>query len=153
MVYFKDWRDDITRTKYMSTKKKSARSKKKLVCPRCPDGFDWRFGKKLIKYLGGDPSLVKDDWCWEQFAKTYPELIKRAEEYFEEATTGNPSFAAYKMVYHCNSKREWAEHVIENDTVGYPVYAAWRMVYYCNSSRTWAEKIDAKWSGRHEKTK
>ena len=34
--------------------------------PKCPDEFDVDFGRKLVEYLGGDPALIIDWWCWEE---------------------------------------------------------------------------------------
>ena len=79
--------------------------------PECPYEFDARFGYRLVKFLGGDPSKIYEGWCWKDFAKHYPELRKPAEQYFESATTGNPSWAAYWMCIDCGSSREWAEGV------------------------------------------
>lgn len=47
--------------------------------PRCPKDFDAAFGRRLVKYLGGDTSKIKDNWCWEQFAEAFPELREKAE--------------------------------------------------------------------------
>ena len=139
--------------------------------PTCVQNFDARFGRLLIKYLGGDPSPIKNYWCWREFAQTFPHLRKRAEKYFETAKTGDPALAAYHMAcdggssrewaegvierarvgdpewaaYHMardgGSSREWAEQVIERASVGYSALAAYRMVLYCGSSREWYEKI------------
>ena len=113
----------------------------KQTPPECPSVFTPNFGRKLVKYLGGDPTLIKDHWCWEEFAKAYPKLRRKAEHYFERATTGNPANAALCMARHCKSKRTWAKKVIESAKTCDPTYPAYFMVRYFGSSRKWAEKV------------
>ena len=103
--------------------------------PKCLEYLDTNFGKELIQYLGGNPDLIEENDCWEEFAEKFPELKEKAENYFEEE---NSSEAAYWMYYFCNSSKEWAEKIIEKNNNSRYVY------YMCcnrNSSKSWAEKI------------
>ena len=109
--------------------------------PECPKFFTIEFARELIEYLGGDPTPIEDDWYWEEFARTYPELRKKAERYFESAQTGDPSWAACHMHRCCGSSQEWAERVIENARTGDPAIAAYQMHRFCGSSHEWAERV------------
>ena len=117
------------------------KAKNKPKRPECPDEFTTRFARELVKYLGGNPTPIKDDWCWKEFAEAYPELRQKAERYFESAKTGGPGYAAYRMVHDCGSSREWAERIIEHAQTGNPSWAAFCMVHDCDSSRKWAERV------------
>ena len=108
--------------------------------PKYPNDFTDDFLRKLVKYLGGDPSFIGECF-WDSLVQNCPKLRKKAEQYFEEATTGDPAYATYRMAIFCNSKEEWAEKVIENSKTGDPADAAYRMVCSCNSKRKWAEKV------------
>ena len=116
--------------------------------PECPDVFNYKFGIELIKYLGGDPSKIKTSWCWEDFGRTYPELLPGAEKYFEEATIGNPASAAFWMAFFKLSTPEWAKMVIENATTGSPAWAAYRMARKKISTPAWAESVKNKFELR-----
>ncbi len=140
----------------------------KLVCP---DKFDKKFMIELVKYLGGDASIIKKgDFGWREFGK-FQHLRKKAEKYFETAETGDPVWAAFQMYEECGSSvrwvmkviknaklgdpgyvaslmcyhgavsRKWAERVIENVQVGDPAWDACLMVQYCGSTREWAERV------------
>ena len=124
--------------------------------PTCVEFFDARFGRILVKYFGGDPSPIQDDWCWPEFAEAYPHLREKAEKYFETTRTGDPAQAACSMVDDCGSSREWAEGVIERAKTGNPAWAAYYMARYCGSSREWAEGViekakigDPAWAARY----
>ena len=103
--------------------------------------LDTEFGRLLIKHLGGDPSPIKWNWCWREFAEDYPHLREKAEKYFETTRTGDPARAAYNMAHYYGSSREWAEGVIERAKTGNPVWAAYHMVLDYGSSREWAEGV------------
>ena len=105
--------------------------------PNCPDSFTAQFGIELVKYLGGDPAPIQNNWCWSEFAKQYSELIPLAEKYFAAATTGDPGYAAYCMVMYCGGSREWAEGVITAATTGDPINAAHLMVMILGSDDIW----------------
>jgi len=109
--------------------------------PELPNNLTTAFGRELVAYLGGDPTKVEDDDCWKDFVRKFPELREAAEKYFEEATTGDPSEAAYAMCNYCGSSREWAEKVIEKATSGKPSEAAYLMHRDHGSSREWVEKV------------
>jgi len=108
---------------------------------KLPDIIDVKFGRKLVKHLGGDPAPIKDDWCWSEFADQYPHLLSGAEEFISAATTGDPGWAAYYMAQYCGSDQAWAEGVIERATTGDPGYAAYWMIADCGSDRVWAEGV------------
>ena len=91
----------------MSNKIRKPKTKK----PKCPDMFDVVFGRNLVRWLGGDASLVASGWCWKNFSRAFPQLRTKAEKYFAAANTGNPAWAAYRMVRDCDSDRAWAEKV------------------------------------------
>ena len=107
----------------------------------CPDIFTVEFGRQLVAELGGDPSKIKDDWCWKQFGENFKDLVPKAEMYLASATTGNPAEAAYMMYQYCGSSREWAEGVIASATTGNPANAAYWMCCNCGSSREWAKGV------------
>ena len=96
--------------------------------PTCPNRFNVGFGRKLVRFLGGDASKIHDNWCWREFFEAFPDLKHKTEKFFKTARTGDPAFAAYCMVQYCGSSREWGEKVIEKAMVGDPAYAAYRMV-------------------------
>ncbi len=109
--------------------------------PECPERFTVDFGRKLIAYLGGDASIIKDSWCWKDFAKHFSHLREKAEKYFEEAQEGDPSWAAYNMHVYCGSSKEWTEKVIENAKTGDPAWCAYLMRKYYGSSKEWLDKV------------
>jgi hypothetical protein len=109
--------------------------------PRCPDICDVAFGRKLVAYLGGDPTAIKDRWCWSDFAREYRKLRSGAERYFATARTGNPALAAYYLVHHWGSDPAWAEGVVERARTGDPAWAAYCLVWDCHSDRAWAEGV------------
>ena len=79
--------------------------------PICPEVFTTAFARELIEFLGGDSSKIEDSDCWRSLGKKYKHLRGKVEEYFENAEIGDPSYAAYYMVYFCGSSREWAEGI------------------------------------------
>jgi len=107
----------------------------------CPDGFDVAWARDFIAYLGGDASIVKDNWCWSRFGEHFQHLREKAEQFFAAAATGDPPSAAYGMCKYCGSTREWAEGVIERAATGDPAWAAYLMCSYCGSTREWAEGV------------
>lgn len=112
-----------------------------MKTPKCPDKFSVKFGIELIKYLGGDPLIIENNWCWRDFAKNYPEFREKAESYFASAKTGNPALAAYLMCKNCGSNREWAETIISSAKTGDPAGAAYWMCRDCGSRKEWAESV------------
>ena len=112
--------------------------------PACVSIFYATFGRRLVRYLGGDPFPIEDSWCWKEFAEAYPHLRKKAEKYFETTRTGDPAWAAYCMADECGSSREWAEGVIERAKIGNFAHAAYCMTRYCGSSQEWYDKIAAR---------
>ena len=118
------------------------KASKSQAKPDCPDIFTIVFARQLIAYLGGDAGKIEDDWCWHTFAINYPELKGKAEQYFAEATTGDPSLAAYMMVEYGGSERDWAEGIIERATTGNPAWAARLMVECGGSERSWGDRIE-----------
>ena len=73
------------------------------ILPR-PETLTAAYGRKLVAHLGGDTGPIRDDWCWEDFAREYPHLRQVAEDYFAAAKNG---MAAYWMHRECNSGRTW----------------------------------------------
>src|SRR3972149_5610268 len=113
----------------------------------CPDGFDVAWARDFIAYLGGDASIVKDNWCWSRFGKHFQHLREKAEQFFAAAATGNPACGAYLMCRDCGSTREWAEGVIERATAGDPPWAAYSMCSSRGSTKEWAEGVIERASG------
>src|SRR3972149_4197031 len=106
----------------------------------CPDGFDVAWARDFIAYLGGDASIVKDNWCWSDFGKHFQHLREKAEQFSAAAATGDPPSAAYGMCKYCGSTREWAEGVFERLPRGRPAdhhYLA------CHDGRHAAERLGA----------
>ena len=118
------------------------KASKSQAKPDCPDIFTIVFARQLIAYLGGDAHKIRNNWCWHTFAINYPNLKEKAEQYFAEATTGDPAMAAYWMVKHFGSERSWAERVIERATTGDPAWAARLMVEYGGSKQSWGDRIE-----------
>lgn len=110
--------------------------------PKCPEFLDREFGKKLVKYLGGDASKIQDDWCWKEFALAYPELREKAEKYFEEQVEKiDMSIIAYCMCKWGGSSREWAERIIEKTiSIENEIVLSW-MNHDLFSTREWVEKV------------
>jgi len=108
--------------------------------PDCPYDFDVEFGKQLVKYLGGDVSKVKKKDCWWDFAKKFPELLNPAMKYFEEATAGAPSGAAYYLMVYGAAPLEWAMRVVENAKTGNPSWEAYKLTKY-GAPLKWAMKV------------
>ena len=104
-----------------------------------PNEFTISWGRELIAHLGGDPTPIRDNWCWKQFGEQYPELRPRVEKFIEDSTEGDIAWAAYWMCMSCGSSREWAEAQIERG-IGGVTTAAQSMCMFCGSSREWAEK-------------
>ncbi len=88
----------------------------------CPNYFDWKFGKNLIKELDQDAnvSIIDQTWCWWEFNNKFNYLLPKILDYFEHTTTGNPSKAIYNLVKYCNLDIEYAKKFIENCQIGDP---------------------------------
>jgi hypothetical protein len=48
-----------------------------MDCPYC---FDIAFARELVEHLGGDPSPMRDDWCWTDMGRHYRKLRPKAED-------------------------------------------------------------------------
>ena len=57
----------------------------------CPNIFTVDWWKEFVEYLGGDPSATRNKWDWQE----------KAEKFFENAKTGDPSFGAFCLVDDC----------------------------------------------------
>src|SRR3989344_5693986 len=110
--------------------------------PECPEIFTLRFARELLSALGADINIIRDNWCWANFREPFSSYQEKVEAYFANAKTGDPAFAAFRMVYSCGSSREWAEKVIEESQIGNPASAANCMAYYFGSSLEWARKVE-----------
>ncbi len=68
---------------------------------KCPERFDWKFGKKLIKYLDPsvDISMIDNFWCWREFIREFKYLQSAVEKYLMNATTGEPTYALFMLLY------------------------------------------------------
>jgi hypothetical protein len=71
--------------------------------------------REIVEYLGGDPSIIRDDWCYPQLKEAFPELKEAYFELIEKATTGNVAFAAYLAGINLGMPRERVFAVIEED--------------------------------------
>ena len=150
---------------------------KNLKRPKCPTEFTIGFARRLVRYLGGDPSLIDNYDCWRQLVGKYPKLIKPAVKYFEtakegdpswaalqmaylraisvnramliieQAKTGDPAVAAFYMVYKLGAPLKWAMGVIEKATTGDPAWAARELCRIYGAPYKWAKKIWAQWRG------
>ena len=110
--------------------------------PECPIlYFTTNFFKELIQYFLQQEIDIPYGAHWVWFIEQFPELKEKVEEYFENATTGDPSLAAYYMVKYCDSSTTWAEKIIENATIGDPSWAAYCMADDGGSSKEWAERV------------
>ena len=109
--------------------------------PTCPTYFNYDFGRTLVEYLGGDPTLVNNNDCWPEFAKKFPHLLKPAMAYFESATTGEPARAAYYLARYCKADLTWAQTVIQNAQTGDPALAAYCLARHCKADLTWAQAV------------
>jgi len=109
----------------------------------CPQIFDIEFARKLIVQLGGDPTPVEDDWCWDDFLKLpdFDRLLPLIMDYFEHATTGNPSKVAYWLHRDCGAPLEWAQRVVENDTTGDPSWIAYKLHRFRGAPLDWAQRV------------
>lgn len=112
--------------------------------PECPSFFDVPWAKKFLSALGADTSIIKDNWCWEDFGKHFQKYKKVFENFLENAKTGDPSWAAYILCRDFGSPKEWAEKTIENAKTGNPSLAAHFMCRHCGSSEKWWKKIKLK---------
>lgn len=72
-----------------------------------------QFGRELIRYLGGDPTPIEDNWCWEDFARHYLELRPLLERFLEECRGGNIAMWTASLCIYCGSDSSWAEEQIE----------------------------------------
>jgi|GEM_PF-3649779 len=111
---------------------------KNLKRPKCPTEFRLGFARELVRYLGGDPSLIDDYDCWWSLAHKYPKLIKPALRYFETVTEGDPSEAAYSLAFYGVISVQRAMRIIERAKTGYPAEAAFYMVQGCGAPVKWA---------------
>jgi len=109
----------------------------------CPKIFDIEFARRLIVHLGGDATPVEDDWCWEDFRQLpdFDRLLPLAMDYFEHATTGDPSWAAYFLHRYCGAPLDWAQRVVENATTGESSWIAYVLHEKCGASLDWAQQI------------
>ena len=123
----------------------SSEKSEKFCKPKCPETFTTEFGRQLIGWLGGNVSIIRNNWCWRDFATAFFAFRSQVEQYFAEATVGNPADAAYWMCWRCGSSREWAERVIEQAKTGDPAQAAYWMWKCCGSSQEWAESVNVKY--------
>jgi hypothetical protein len=106
---------------------------KNLKRPKCPTEFSLGFARKLVRYLGGDPSLIEPGDCWRQLVGKYPTLTKPAAKYFETAKEGNPSCAVVQLAYLCAISVNRAMRIIERAKTGDPSWAAYRMAHICHA--------------------
>jgi hypothetical protein len=74
--------------------------------------------RKIVKYLGGDSSIIKDNWCYPQLKRAFPELKEAYFELIENATTGDVAMAAYWAGRHLGMPKERVFTAIENATTG-----------------------------------
>jgi hypothetical protein len=80
--------------------------------------------REIVVYLGGDATIIKDNWCYPQLRKAFPELMEAYFSLIENATTGDPSYAAYAAGMYLEMPKERVFSVIENATTGDPAYTA-----------------------------
>jgi len=127
---------ESTETKKKGTK--TMTTKRKSVKPKCPDDFTLDFARNLVRYLGGDESKITNNDCWRSLGLKFPDLVQKAMNYFESDKTGNPSNAAYCLVYYCGAPLRWAMGVVEKAKTGDPSDAAYRLVCSCEAPLEWA---------------
>ncbi len=112
---------------------------------KCPNSFDYLFGKKLIKYLNplADISMINTDWCWKEFAKQFGYLKPKVMKYFEQAKEGDPSLAVFYLYKYGNFDKQWVKKFISNCKIGNPSWIAYCMSnYQCNKLIiAWAQKV------------
>jgi len=109
----------------------------------CPQTFDMEFARRLIVHLGGDATPVEDNWCWADLRQLpdFDRLLPLMMDYFEHATTGNPSWAAYQLHTECGAPLDWAKRIVENDTTGNPSGAAHWLHRDCGAPLVWAQRV------------
>jgi hypothetical protein len=69
--------------------------------------------REIVAYLGGDPSIIGDDWCYPELEKAYPELKEAYFELIEQATHDYVASAAYWACIYLGMPKERVFSVIE----------------------------------------
>jgi hypothetical protein len=154
---------------------------KNLKRPKCPTEFSLAFARRLVRYLGGDPSLIEDGDCWRKLVGKYPTLAEPAAKYFEtakegnpswaavqlaylraisvgramriieRAKTGDPSWAAYRMAHNCHAPIKRVMRIIERAKIGSPAEAADLLAFFGDVPEEWAEKVKERWQLKRRK--
>jgi len=112
--------------------------------PRIPDNtdeIDARWFRRLIKYFGGDPSLIKDDCGWPDFACKYPWVEEKMKRFVETAKCGDIALFVWRLCYYKITKDyAWARKQIERG-LGDVTIAAFCMLGYGYAEPKWALQI------------
>ena len=103
--------------------------------PECPSslGYDGDFGRRLVEYLGGDPS--PGPWFWCELGEKYPELTEPAFEFFRTARDGNPAYGIALLARYGGLDPERAVAALQELRLGDPgwaIYLFWLNVYKIN---------------------
>ena len=74
--------------------------------------------REIVAYLGGDPLIIGDYWCYPELKEAFPELKAAYFDLIEKATTGDVARAACRAGMFLDMPKERAFYAIENATAG-----------------------------------
>ena len=72
--------------------------------------------REIVAYLGGDPSIIGDDWCYPELENAFPDLKEAYFKLIEKATSGYVASAAYWACIFLGMPKERAFSIIEKAT-------------------------------------